>query len=65
MLELRIDFSYGLKDWLGDDFIKEGTNVLVGSKFPPLVRKSIRFFRDHVHKLTTCLSPRAFLNKVN
>ena len=35
MFQLRAVFPYGLNNVLADDFVKEGTQVLLGSKFPP------------------------------
>ena len=39
MLKLWMIFPYGLNDWLGDGFMKEGTYGLVGPKFPALTIK--------------------------
>ena len=63
MLQLRTIFPYGFNYRLVDDFIKKGTNVLVGSKFPTLPRKSTRISQDHVRKLSTSLSPDKFSYK--
>ena len=40
MLKLTVVFPFGLNDWLGDDFKKEGTHVSIGSKCPVLPSKS-------------------------
>lgn len=53
MLKLRKVFPYWLNCWLGDVFVKENTKILVGSKFPALLRKFTRVSWGHVHKLNT------------
>ena len=65
MLKLRKVFPYWLNCWLGDVFVKENTKILVGSKFPALLRKFTRVSWGHVHKLNTFLSPDVFLYKCN
>ena len=42
MLSLQTVFPYRLNGCLGNDFIKEDTHFLVGSKFPALLRQSVR-----------------------
>ena len=56
-------FPYGLKEHLGDDFIKEGYHVLVGSKFPALLRISTRMSQGYFHKLSSSFSPDPYLNE--
>ena len=48
-VKLMIVYPYGLKDWLGNEYKKDNTQVLVGNKFPPLLKHRIRF---HVAFLT-------------
>ena len=45
MLKLRTVFSYGLNGWLGDDFSKEDTHVLVRSKFLHYLENLLEFLR--------------------
>lgn len=60
----EIVFHYGFNDRLGDGFIKEDKHVLAGSKFSALPRKSIRISRNHIHKLSTFLSPNKFSSEL-
>ena len=63
MLKMRTVFPYGLNDRLGDDFVKEDTHILVGTKFPALPRKHDRMSRGLAHKFNRSLSPNEFISK--
>ena len=60
-VKLQTVFPYWFKDCLGNGLIKK-TSVLVEAKF--LATKSYRICQDHVHELSTFLSPDELLDKV-
>ena len=61
MLKLSTAYPYGLNDWLGDEYKKDNTNVVVGKKFLPLPTKHNRISRSSLHKIKNSLSPGEFL----
>ena len=63
MLKSQTIFPYELNYQLGDNLIKEETQVLIWSKFSTLPRKSTRIPQGHVHKLNTTLFLDEFLAK--
>ena len=63
MLKLRTVYPYGLNDRIGDEFIRDNTHILVGTKFPPLPRSHKRTSRGTAHKSNNHTSPNSFLNK--
>ena len=62
-VKLMIVYPYGLKDWLGNEYKKDNTQVLVGNKFPPLLRTQNKVSRGLSHKRNNSLSPDEFLTK--
>ena len=65
MLNLQRVFLYTLKNRLRNDFVKEETHVLVGSKFPVLLEKSTAVYQGYVHILNTSIFSNVFLDESN
>ena len=61
-----IIFSYGLNNFVGDDFIKQDIYVLIGSKYSHLVlvgSKYFKIFGGQVQRLNICPPSDEFLDK--
>ena len=50
-IDIKSKNSLPLNDWLGDDFVKENTYILIGPKFSALPRKLTRISRGRFLKL--------------
>ena len=65
MLTLGTVFPYGLRDGIGDGFVRQDTYALVGSEFSLLPITSTSISQVYVHKLSSSHSPDEFLCKFN
>ena len=62
--KLRAVYFYDLNDWLGNEYKKEDTHVVMGDKFRPVLRKYDRVSRRAIHKNKNSFSPDDFLIKL-